>query len=235
MRKLAAVIVVALALALCAGPVIAGDVVTMPSANQMGPGEVDLAQYYIHFNYPFPGLPDHAFFTTMYVGVTDRAEVDVWYIKPDTAPDQVVLNATGLVLSQRKGDDVDLVVGVRDVGDNLERLFGPNFDRGVFAAAAKTLNPPAGPPSKHNTPIWRLHLGVGTNLGLATNLDRIARDGFFGGVQAIVTPTIGAIALWDGTDDIIGLTYTATPKSPTLKGGVFGDHWWIGVNYTFTH
>jgi len=234
---LAAIIVVGLALAVWAGPARAGDIVTMPTANQLGAGEVDLAQYHIWFRYPpGSGAPTHAWFSTMYVGVTDRVEVDVWYINPNKQPSQTVINATGLLTSQRKGDYADVVVGIRDLGDSLERLFPPagnHFERSVFVAAAKTLNPPPGPPTKHDMPIWRAHLGVGTSLGLGTNLDRVGDGGVFGGLQVLVTPQIGAIALWDGTDDIIGLTYTRKPDWPTIKGGVFGDHWWIGVNYTF--
>ena len=68
-------------------------------------------------------------------------------------------------------------------------------------------------------------------------LDRQTGQGFRGGggIQAIVTPPLGAIALWDGTDEIIGLTYTPKPTGPTYKGGVFGKHFWMGVEYTFTH
>jgi len=235
MRKgTAALILAGLVVALWAGPALAGDIVTMPSANQMGPGEVDLAQYYISFDYPVAALPDFTYFTTMYVGVTDRFELDVWYIDPDDVPNQTVLNATVLALNERKGDYANVVVGVRDATNVLRRIFGSDFERGVFVAAAKTLNPPAGPPSRENTPIWRLHLGVGDELGLATDLDNPNDSGLFGGVQVVVTPTIGAIALWDGTDHIIGVTYTPDPKGPTFKGGVFGDHTWIGVNYTFT-
>ena len=235
MTRLAVVLLVAaVALVAWSVPAPAGDIVTMQTANQMGPGEVDVAQYYITFDYP-PGLPEHAALTTMYVGVTDRIELDVWYIDADEGFANVtVLNATGLLLSERKGDCADVVVGVRDIGDDLEQMFGPDFDRGLFVAAAKTLNPPAGPPSRANTPIWRLHLGVGREVGFATDLDDMNKGGLFGGVQALVTPEIGAIALWDGTDDIIGVTYTPDPKGPTYKAGVFGDHMWLGVNYTFT-
>jgi hypothetical protein len=234
-RLAVALLVAAVALIAWSVPALAGDIVTMPTANQMGPGEVDVAQYYISFDYP-PGLPGHAYFTTMYVGVTDRIEVDVWYIDANKGFRNItVLNATGLLLSERKGDCADVVIGVRDAGNDLDKMFvGAGFDRGLFVAAAKTLNPPAGPPSSANTPIWRLHLGVGDELGLATDLHRMNKGGVFGGVQALVTPEIGAIALWDGTDDIIGVTYTPDPKGPTYKGGVFGDHLWVGVNYTFT-
>jgi hypothetical protein len=238
-RLAVALLVAAVALVAWSIPALAGDIVTMPTANQMGPGEVDVAQYYISFDYPPGPSPGHAYFTTMYVGVTDRIEVDVWYIDADKGiPNVTVLNATGLLLSERKGDPADVVVGVRDIGDDLERMFHPDagFDRGLFVAAAKTLNPPAGPPSSANTPIWRLHLGVGDELGLGTDpdLDDANQSGVFGGVQALITPQIGAIALWDGTDHIIGVTYTPDPKGPTYKGGVFGDHLWVGVNYTFT-
>ncbi|HUT74751.1 MAG TPA: hypothetical protein VM221_07950 [Armatimonadota bacterium] len=231
-RLTAAILAVVAVLALWAVPALAGDIVTMPTANQVGAGQVDLAQYYIKYDYP-PGLPGHVYFTTMYVGVTDRVEIDVWYADPDTMPNETILNATALLLSERKGDYADVVVGVRDLGQDLRHLFGPDFERGVFVAAAKTLNPPAGPPTAANCPIWRLHLGAGQELGLATDLNHPNRDSVFGGVQALLTPAVGAIALWDGTDDIVGLTYTPDPAGPTYKGGVFGDHWWVGVNYTF--
>lgn len=193
MGKLAAAFLLALMVVVAYTlPAVAGDIVTMPTANQMGPGEVDVAQYYVSFDYP-PGLPEHAYLTTMYVGVTDRIEVDVWYVNPnkraaDQAGHVTVLNATGLVLSQRKGDLVDLVVGVRDIGDDLENLFGPDFDRGLFVAAAKTLNPPSGPPTAADCPIWRVHVGAGEELGFGTDLNRMTKGGVFGGIQAIVTP-----------------------------------------------
>ncbi|UCH34805.1 MAG: hypothetical protein JSV65_00180 [Armatimonadota bacterium] len=236
MKRTAAVILAVAALALWAGAVMAGDIVTMPTANQVGAGDVDLAQYYIGYDYP-PGWPDHVYFTTMYVGVTDRLEIDAIYADPDGGPGRTIWNATLLVLSERNGDEADVVVGVRDMSDTLNKMFPPGngFEPGAFVAAAKTLNPPAGPPTPADCPIWRLHLGVGQELGLATDPNDMNGSGLFGGVQALVTPQVGAVALWDSTDHIVGLTYTPDPKGPTYKGGVFGDHWWIGINYTFQH
>ena len=48
-----------------------------------------------------------------------------------------------------------------------------------------------------------------------------------------VYPQVGAIALWDGQDMVTGVTFTAKPSWPTIKGGGFGHHWWIGLSYTF--
>jgi len=237
MRKAAAVIIVIVGLLLWAWPALAGDIVTMPTANQVGAGDVDLGEYYINYDFDSPFAPEFVFFTTMYVGVTDWLEIDAIFADPDKVDSQTILNATALVLSERKGGKADVVVGMRDMGDALTRMFPPGngFKPGPFIAAAKTLNPPPGPPTRANCPIWRLHLGVGAELGLGTDADNLNDGGLFGGVQALVTPQVGAIALWDGTDDILGVTYTPTPKSPTFKGGVFGDHWWIGASYTFTH
>jgi len=236
MRKAVAVMIAIVGVALWAWPALAGDIVTMPTANQVGAGDVDLAQYYINYDYP-PGYPEFVYFTTMYVGVTDRIEIDAIYADADKVPSQTILNATVLVASERKGDYADVVVGIRDLSNVMQRLFGPGagFEPGPFVAAAKTLNPPAGPPTAADCPIWRLHLGVGQELGLATDPGNMNDHGLFGGIQALVTPTVGAIALWDGTDHIAGLTYTPDPKGPTYKGGVFGDHWWLGVSYTFQH
>lgn len=236
MKTAAAVFLAAAACALWAACALAGDIVTMPTANQVGAGDVDLAQYYIGYDYP-PGLPDFVFFTTMYVGVTDRIEIDAIHARPDDVPPDTIINATLLALSERQGDYADVVVGVRDITDVLQRLFGPSagFEPGAFVAAAKTLNPPPGPPTPADCPIWRLHLGVGEELGLGTDVTNPNDSGVFGGVQALVTPMVGAIALWDGTDHILGLTCTPDPKGPTYKAGVFGDHWWVGVSYTFQH
>ena len=58
-------------------------------------------------------------------------------------------------------------------------------------------------------------------------------DGVFGGVQVLVNPKVGVVAQYDEQDLITALTYTPKPNWPTIKAGTFGDHSWVGINYTF--
>jgi hypothetical protein len=51
----------------------AGDIVTMPTANQLHKGEVDLAYYYLSLDLP-EGAPQHVNYQTVYVGFTDKFE-----------------------------------------------------------------------------------------------------------------------------------------------------------------
>jgi hypothetical protein len=119
-----------------------------------------------------------------------------------------------------------VVVGARDIS----RASG---HASYFVCAAKTLNPPlSGPPTK---PIFRLHVSLGTEDNTLYAEPR--HRGLFGGLQVLVRPAnpqIGVVALHDGQDLITALTYTPTPKWPTLKGGSYGSHWWVGVSNTFS-
>jgi len=42
------------------------------------------------------------------------------------------------------------------------------------------------------------------------------------------------VALYDGADVITGVTFVPKPGWPTLKGGTFGGHWWVGTSYTLS-
>jgi hypothetical protein len=220
----AAVPVVALVLLVAAaGVAMAGDIVTVPTANQVKAGEVDLAVYYLgldNASLPEAVQPLNIEFVraqTAYIGLTDKLEIDVHRYDVDVLGVKTIFNATWVLQEETLKRPI-VVVGGRD----LSREYAHTS---YFVSAAKTLNPPVGgPPTK---PIIRLHLSLGTEDN--TLLGEGRHEGIFGGVQALLRPTfpqVGLVALYDGT-------VVPKPKWPTMKGGTFGGHWWIGMSYTF--
>jgi hypothetical protein len=219
-----------LLLALGAGGAMAGDIVTVPTANQLRAGEADMAVYYISVDEDSlvavpPGGIDFVRCQTLYVGLTDKVELDAHRYDVDGAPTvETIWNATVLLQEEDLKRPI-VVVGGRDLSREYAHA-------SYFVSAAKTLNPPVGgPPTK---PIIRLHLSLGTEDNTLFGEGR--HEGIFGGVQALLrpaNPAVGLIALYDGTDVIIGLTFVPQPGWPTLKGGTFGGHTWVGISYTF--
>jgi hypothetical protein len=209
---------------------LAGDIVTVPTANQVKAGEADVAVYYISVDNGSLIAPlrplDIGFVRaqTLYVGLTDRVELDVHRYDVDKVGAETIFNST-VVLQQEDLKHPIVVIGGRD----LSRAYG---HASYFVSAAKTLNPPVGGPP--TMPIIRLHLSVGTKDNTLFGEER--HEGLFGGVQMVlkpVNPMLGAIALYDGQDVITGLTVVPHPGWPTIKGGTFGGHNWVGISYTF--
>ncbi len=214
----------------CAGAVMAADIVTVPTANQVKAGEVDLAVYYVDVDRdslipPIRPLGiDYVRFQTIYVGVTDKLEIDAHRCDVDVLGVETIWNATYVVQDEDATRPV-IVIGGRDLGRAYDSA-------SYFVSAAKTLNPPVGGPPTE--PIFRLHLSVGTEDNTLFAEER--HEGLFGGVQVLMRPAdpqIGLVALHDGQDLITGVTYTPKPGWPTFKGGTFGGHWWVGVNKTY--
>jgi hypothetical protein len=218
--------VAALAILLAAaltGSALAADIVTVPTANQLSAGQLDLAYYYIGLDLP-AGAPQHVNVQTLYYGLTEQLELDLHRYQVDKGSTDTIVNATWKFMDERR-DSVDAVVGVRDAFEQMAK-------RSYHLSAAKTLNPPVGGPP--TGPIYRLHLSVGTADNTLLGEER--HEGLFGGVQILLKPMypqVGLVALHDGQDLITGLTLTPSAKWPTLKGGTYGDHWWIGANYTW--
>jgi hypothetical protein len=225
-----------LLVAIAAGTAMAGDIVTVPTANQLKAGEIDVADYYIFVDRSSLVAPlnqldiDFVRAQTLYCGLTDKVELDVHRYDADNPAGipplavHTIFNATYLVREEdAKGPNV--VVGARDISRAYDNT-------SYFISAAKTLNPPiGGPPTE---PIFRLHVSVGTEDNTLFGEGR--HDGLFGGVQVVVRPAdpfVGLIGLYDGQDVITGVTYVPKDGWPTLKGGTFGGHWWAGVSYTF--
>jgi hypothetical protein len=221
MKKARSCLLAVLLLALAAGAATAGDIVTVPTANQLKAGEADVALYYI-------GLEDMPIefvrAQTLYVGLTDKVELDAHRYDLDKVGAETIWNATVVVRPEDESGPI-VVLGGRD----LARAYG---HASYFLSAAKTLNPPTeGPPTE---PIVRLHLSLGTEDN--TLLGESRHEGLFGGVQALIrpaSPAIGLMGLYDGQDIITGVTVVPEPGYPTLKAGTFGEHWWVGVSYTF--
>jgi hypothetical protein len=223
---------------LAATAAMAADIVTVPTANQLKAGEVDVAHYWIGTDLPpiqTPGgplrAPTQLNFNTLYVGLTDRIEIDAHEVKPvggDIAiASSTIWNATVLLLKEDKRNP-NVVIG----GRNLEGTSGPaGVKASWFISAAKTVLAPVGAPPSFSNPVLRLHLSVGTEDWTLFGEKR--HDGIFGGVQAMVSPQFGLVVLHDSQDLITGITYTRNPKWPTIKGGTYGDHRWAGINYTF--
>ncbi|NIM05308.1 MAG: hypothetical protein GTO55_04285 [Armatimonadetes bacterium] len=226
MKHLVFALIIAVALGM-ASAAFAADIVTCPTANQLKAGEVDVAGYYIFLDFPEPML-QYVRVQTLYVGVTDRLELDLHRYDLDRIAPETLWIASYKVHSE-DAKMPDVVVGAKDLAD---RVGNPAMPRktSYFVAAAKTLNLPA-PGSPPDLPLYRLHLGVGTEDPSLLGEDR--HDGAFGGIQVLVNSKIGVIALYDSADLITGVTYTPKPNWPTFKAGTFGDHTWVGINYTF--
>jgi hypothetical protein len=205
----------------------AADIVSMPTANQMKAGEVDTAGYYFFLDFDKP-MPQFVRVETLYVGLTDKLELDLHRYDLDRVAPATLCIASYKLLSENQKQP-DLVIGAKDIAD---REFNPAVPRktSYFLSAAKTLNPPA-PGMAPKLPIWRLHVSIGTED--PSLLGETRHEGIFGGIQTLLTPQIGAIVLHDGRDLITGLTITPNKSWPTIKGGTFGDHSWVGISYTW--
>lgn len=209
-----------------AAAAFADDIVTMPTANQLKAREVDVAAYYLDLKMP-SGAPQFVHYQTLYLGLTDRVELD--FHRADVNRDaESVVTVLSLKLAAEGPQTPDVVVGVRNVFGEPTTLH-PDFRSrtkrtSVYAAAAKTYFLREG---VQGPPLARVHLGVGTEDWTLLNEKR--HEGPFGGVQMLIVPTAGAVVQWDGQDWITALTYMPPKSGITIKGGTYGDHRWYGV------
>lgn len=220
-------VVLVTTLAALAIPAFAADIVTVPTANQLKAGQFDLAYYYIGLDLP-PGAPENVQVQTLYIGLTNEIELDLHRYDVNNDKASTIVNASVSLLRETPTMP-DVVVGARNILQEDTTTYGwDSNDMSYFICAAKTLNlPPSGPPA---LPIVRLHAGLGTADPSLLLEDR--HKGLFGGIQAKLTPEIGLVVLHDATDLITGLTFSPkTLPQLTLKGGTYGDHWWVGLSY----
>ena len=239
MRTVYGLAIAALCIA-CAASVFAGDIVTVPTANQLKAGEFDVAGYYIGVDKRGNPGPDWIHAETLYYGVTDDFEVDLHFYQVDKVVDggtlldperdSVVLIASYRLVPETPTTPI-VVIGGRNLTKARTSTYPgpagiPTRDRSWYLSAAKTLNPPG--PGGPKWPIVRLHLSVGTADNTLFAADR--HKGLFGGAQLRLSPTTGLAILHDSRDLITGLTYDPI-KELTVKGGTFGTHWWLGVSY----
>lgn len=212
----------------------AADIVSVPTANMMKAGQTDLAAYYFFLDFEKP-QSQFVRVQTLYVGLTDKLELDLHRYDVDApgAPSYIIppeiLVIANYRLMAETATQPDLVIGAKDLAERGNNPAVPH-KTSYYLCAAKTLNPPA-PGAAPKLPIWRLHLSIGTED--PSLLGETRHEGLFGGVQVLVTPQIGAVVMHDQRDLITGITFTPNPKWPTFKAGTFGDHTWVGINYTF--
>ncbi len=224
MRYLSVVVVL---LCLCGGA-FADDIVTMPTANQLKAGEVDVAAYYLSLDFPEP-MPQNVQYQTLYVGLTDRFELDLHRADVDNDETSVVLVGSVKLLSEGLTTP-DLVFGVRNFNGAATTLNPAvrekSKDASFFLSGAKTFffNPMAPGP-----PLVRAHLSLGTADWTLFGEER--HKGLFGGLQFLFTPWLGAVVQNDGQDLITGITVMPEGTGLTIKGGTFGDHTWVGVEW----
>jgi hypothetical protein len=217
---------IAVLLVFVCGCAFADDIVTMPTANQLKAGEVDVALYYISLDFP-SGAPQYVQYQTLYVGLTDRFELDFHRAAVDNDETSVVLVGSAKLLSETPTTP-DLVFGIRNIGGAATTknpaVREKSKDRSLFLSAAKTFffNPAAPGP-----PLVRAHLSLGTADWTLFGEER--HKGLFGGLQFLFTPWLGAVVQDDGRDLITGITIMPPNTGLTFKGGTYGDHTWIGV------
>lgn len=225
MKTLASVL---LAASLIFSAVYAADIVTVPTANQLKAGEVDVAYYYLGLDLP-SAAPQNLQAQTLYYGLTDKVEIDLHRYDPQGDKDKTSVIVNGSVLLLQESPKMpNVVVGVRNLTGEATTRAPVNSDKvSLFVCAAKNVTPmlPEGP----QLPLVRVHLGIGTEDW--TLLGEKRHEGIFGGVQMLLQKEIGAVALYDGQDVITGITYTPGNKGVTVKGGTFGKHWWMGISY----
>ncbi|MCL5102767.1 MAG: hypothetical protein M1133_01460 [Armatimonadetes bacterium] len=218
---------------LLAGSAFAADIVSMPTANQMKAGEFDAAAYYFGLDNP-SAAPQYVQLQTLYVGLTDRFEIDVHHANVDKDEDSTILVGSFKLLSETQVKP-DLVIGCRNIGGTATALDNPGTGlnertksekRSYFLSAAKTFffNPLIPGP-----PLVRVHLSLGTEDWTLFGQKR--HQGIFGGLQFLFRPELGLIVQNDGQDLITGLSIMPKNSGLTIKGGTYGDHWWTGIAY----
>ena len=102
-----------IALMMVAGYAIADDIVTMPTANQLKAGQVDIAAYYLKLNLDnSKGQPQFVNYQTIYMGITDKLELDVHRADVDRDRESTLFVGSYKLLSETQ-QMPDLVVGLQ--------------------------------------------------------------------------------------------------------------------------
>lgn len=220
-------VIILIALVLMAGCAFADDIVTMPTANQLKAGQVDAAAYYLGLDLP-AGAPQFVQYQTVYVGLTDKFELDAHHANVDKDKESTVLVGSYKLLSET-ATMPDLVFGCRNltgVATTNGPMHNKSEDRSYFLSGAKTFfqNPAAPGP-----PLMRVHLSLGTPD--YTLLGDKRHDGIFGGLQLLFKPELGGVVEFDGESWITGITIMPKNSGLTIKGGGYGTHWWAGLAF----
>ncbi|NSW58244.1 MAG: hypothetical protein HPY44_19735 [Armatimonadetes bacterium] len=220
-------LVVAVILVLCSAvPVLAGDIVSMPTGNVVAKGQWEANA--IYWNRP---MNTDTVIGELFYGVTDWLEVDLWYADVDSADSYFQANAY-VTLVKETADHPSLIVGATNItGEDwiggqqfmadlgLPRSMGnPDYDDpSLFVLGAFNLAAPAVPTWK--APLVRLHLGWG---------EKQHDSELFGGFQFKFTPKIGAAILNYRSMPAYMATYCVNDKIELTAGQFDGDTFFRG-------
>lgn len=222
-----------LILSICA---LGDDILTMPTANMLKQGELELSYYHIDLNTPI-AQPQIIEVQCIYVGVKDWLELNAQRVAVDKDATSVVVSGN-LRLLQESPTTPDVVFGCRNIGATPTTNNPPfstfNFraksaNQSYYLCAAKTFFFDHDNSGQPTPPLIRFHAGLGTadwTIGLEER-----HDGLFGGIQAVITPYLGAILLDDGRDLITGIAIAPGPPGLVIRAGGFGDRWYAGLAY----
>ena len=226
------------ALLFAASVVSAYDVITVPTANQLKQGEIELAYYYAFLRKNDPE-PEFMQIQTLYVGLTDRLELDAHRYAIDNDETSIILIGNVKLLSEGK-HGADVVFGCKNMAgtptvDNPP--FSPvNFrqlstEQSYYLCAAKTfrLRENQGPA---RPPFLRVQLGLGSpdwTIGLAKR-----HQGIFGGLQYVITPNVLACVFDDSRNIVTAIGYVPPKTDLMIRAGTFGADWFLGLAYLWT-
>lgn len=206
-------------------PVMAGDIVAMPTGNTVAPRHVELN--YIRWDLENPvispdqvgGPPRYADIYEGFLGVFDRLELDVLHVDLDRVDTFTEVNAY-LTLVKESADYPSVIVGATNILGS-DWLDGRD-EVSPFILGSYNANVPQGPPSL-NDPLIRLHFGYGSDY----------HDGIFGGMQGLLQPWLGfAVLNYQHQPSYMAtlipakwveLTYGTKNGDPFYRAGLFFD------------
>ena len=225
-------------LAFVASVVSAHDVITVPTANQLKQGEIELAYYYAFLRNNDP-KPEFMQIQTLYVGITDRLELDTHMYGIDSNRTSMILIGNVKLLSEDKYG-ADVVVGCKNMA-GTPTVDNPPFstvnfrqlstERSYYLCAAKTFQL-GGNRGPVRPPFLRVHLSLGSpdwTIGLAKR-----HQGIFGGLQYVITPNFAVFAFEDGRNIVSAIGYVPPKTNLMFRAGTLSAHWFVGLAYLWT-
>jgi len=220
MRVVACLFVVGLILGLAAA-CQAGDVVGMPTADTVKPGNFEYNFIYVDLNQPplakAMGAPECMLVNECFFGVTDWLELDVDVFDPEGSMGDAELNAYVTAVKETN-DHPSLIVGAYNM---LGTDFLGNDEISPFLVSGYTFHKPKGKPS-FKDPVLRAYLGWGSGQH---------RSNMFGGLKFLIHPKVGgAVLSYNRATAFIGV-YRPYPWLELRAGSLGGDDWYSFGTY----
>lgn len=209
-----ALIAVAVALMLAA-PVLAGDIIGIPTGNTVAPGDLELNAIYLNSG-PRGGDGDLEI-GEAFVGIMDRVELDAIHVRERGGDNYTEVNGY-LTVVKETATHPSLIVGATNLFES-DWLRGSDeiswFAVSSFNLATPEVITPA-------TPFVRLHLGYGENF----HLDRA-----FAGIQFKTAPNFGGAVFTYAKNMHYMLTWAPCKRAELSAGVIDGDAFYrLGIN-----